>query len=284
MIARSTKLLISVGVLIVDRLTAILLGLAKVNMSGSCVIINYHVVADDLKDRFSSQMRLLKKLTRPISAVRDRRFLVGQQCVAVTVDDAFCSFVRNAWPVLKELQIPVTLFVPTSYLGRRSTWVDYGGENPVGEEVISLQALCGLAADPLIDIGSHTATHADLVTLKDDEVRQELVASRKLLETVLNRRVDSISFPYGHFGARELRLAREAGYVYQFSVSPGRSRTVLSEGLSGRVSVQPSDWPIEFRLKILGAYRWLEMGSRWKHRMKSLIFDSKIRQRGASHE
>jgi hypothetical protein len=29
------------------------------------------------------------------------------------------------------------------------------------------------------------------------------------------------------------------------------------EFVTGRIDVQPTDWQIEFRLKVLGAYRWL---------------------------
>ena len=39
----------------------------------------------------------------------------------------------------------------------------------------------------------------------------------------------------------------------------------------GRVSVQPTDWDIEFRLKLLGAYRWVRWGSAAKRRVLSLL-------------
>jgi peptidoglycan/xylan/chitin deacetylase (PgdA/CDA1 family) len=211
------------------------------------------------------------QLADPISAVKPRELADGVAYAAITVDDAFCNFVLYAWPVLRARHIPVTVFVPTSYFGRRSAWVDYGGENPVGDEVITADTLRELAADPLIDIGSHTATHADLVKLTDDEVRYELTFSKQTLESILSRPVDSISFPYGSFGDRELRIAREVGYRYQFSVLPGCAHGAIREGLAGRVSVQPTDWPVEFRLKVLGAYRWMEKASRWKQRVWSGI-------------
>jgi hypothetical protein len=36
------------------------------------------------------------------------------------------------------------------------------------------------------------------------------------------------------------------------------------EFLSGRVKAEPTDWPLEFRLKLLGAYRWLPYAIKWK--------------------
>jgi len=35
----------------------------------------------------------------------------------------------------------------------------------------------------------------------------------------------------------------------------------------GRVRVDPTDSPIEFRLKLLGAYRWLPLAFSWKRRL-----------------
>jgi peptidoglycan/xylan/chitin deacetylase (PgdA/CDA1 family) len=46
--------------------------------------------------------------------------------VHVTVDDAYRDFGEIAWPILKELGIPVTVFVPTAYPGEpsRAFWWD----------------------------------------------------------------------------------------------------------------------------------------------------------------
>ena len=280
-IARCLKLFISSIVLFYDRISLSIGWITGRKSQGSCVVINYHVVSDDLAKRFLRQMIVLIKLVKPISAVRRRKLSPAKSYVAITVDDAFCSFARNAWPVFQELQIPVTIFVPTSYLGRGSAWVDYGGNNPVGEDVISEQILMEIASNEFVDVGSHTATHADLVKLPDEAVRLELYASREDLEMMLGRTIESISFPYGSFGDRELRMAKEAGYRYQFSVLPRRSLSVLREGLIGRVDVQPTDWPIEFRLKLLGAYRWLGAASDLKHQLRAIIRSGDSNQRSA---
>ena len=145
--------------------------------------------------------------------------------------------------------------------------MDYGGDNPVGEEVMDSKTLLDIAADELVDVGSHTVTHADLARLPDEEVRQELNASRESLETMLGRRIEAISFPYGSFGDRELLLSKEAGYRYQFSASPERHLPLAHEGLIGRVPLQPWDWPVEFRLKVLGAYRWMATASDLKRKL-----------------
>ena len=45
---------------------------------------------------------------------KDQKIL-PTRAVLVTFDDAYCDFEKNAWPVLKQYRIPVTLFVPTAF-------------------------------------------------------------------------------------------------------------------------------------------------------------------------
>ena len=48
------------------------------------------------------------------------------RAVHVTVDDAYRDFCEIAWPIMRELGIPVTVFVPTAYPGQpsRTFWWD----------------------------------------------------------------------------------------------------------------------------------------------------------------
>jgi peptidoglycan/xylan/chitin deacetylase (PgdA/CDA1 family) len=80
---------------------------------------------------FEAQLVELASRTNPISlddlraAVRGDRPLPGQPLL-VTFDDAYEDFAEHAWPRLRRLGIPATLFVPTAYPGRpdRRFWWD----------------------------------------------------------------------------------------------------------------------------------------------------------------
>lgn len=80
---------------------------------------------------FRRQMLHLKRRYRPV-ALSDLMgaFLGGRslprRAVHVTVDDAYRDFGEKAWPILRELGIPVTVFVPTAYPGEpaRAFWWD----------------------------------------------------------------------------------------------------------------------------------------------------------------
>lgn len=267
MIDRLLKLVISLGMALRDALAG---RLSRTRQSaGTCVVINYHAISNDSKSRFGKQLDLLLRLAKPIPAGKELHLEKDRRHVAITVDDVFQSFVANGLPELCQRNIPVTLFPPTGYLGRNSAWNDYGGENKVGETVASADDLKAIAKLGNVDFGSHGVTHADLALLPEAGARQELQNSKKTLEGIVGREITAFSFPYGSCGARELRLASESGYKYFFDSTPQQMVSTLGEGLIGRVDVQPTDWNIEFRLKICGAYRWVRWASAWKKNFRA---------------
>src|SRR3954470_4528105 len=69
---------------------------------------------------FVRQMRWLAETGRAgsladvLAAKRGERPL-SRDPVLVTFDDAYRDFAQTAWPVLRGLGVPVTVFVPTAY-------------------------------------------------------------------------------------------------------------------------------------------------------------------------
>ena len=56
-----------------------------------------------------------------------------------------------------------------------------------------------------------------------------------------------------------MEWCKEAGYERVFTISPDIGLSHAEEYVTGRVVVEPSDGPLEFRLKLHGAYQWLHM-------------------------
>jgi peptidoglycan/xylan/chitin deacetylase (PgdA/CDA1 family) len=215
-----------------------------------CSVLYYHSVPNDFSGRFEHQMRLLLKLAHPL----DLRFLSNcsgaERSVAITFDDATESFNEHAVPVLLRLQIPATVFAVADSLGTRPGWGDryYLPD----ERVMSETELRSLP--DAISVGSHTLTHPSLTALDADRAREEIVGSRRRLEEILLRPVTLFSFPHGHFNDALIQQCREAGYDRVFTTEPKCAHE--DNFVIGRVSVDPWDWPLEFRLKMMGAYRW----------------------------
>jgi peptidoglycan/xylan/chitin deacetylase (PgdA/CDA1 family) len=75
-----------------------------------------------------------------------------------------------------------------------------------------------------IEFGSHTVTHPILANLTDDELRFELVRSRRDIEAQIGKTVHAISYPVGGrtaFNDRVRLAANRAGYRLGVSYIPG---------------------------------------------------------------
>lgn len=92
------------------------------------------------------------------------------------------------------------------------------------ELVMDWDELREIAAEPLCTLGAHTMTHAALARLSPQAAFAEMRDSAERIETEIGRRPTSLAFPYGYraaAGAREARLAEQAGFAASFTTRPG---------------------------------------------------------------
>jgi peptidoglycan/xylan/chitin deacetylase (PgdA/CDA1 family) len=138
--------------------------------------------------------------------------------VAFTFDDAQRSVWEIARPILEEAGFPATVFVPTQFpdedVPARWDGLSTIAESPHADELRPMTWEQLREAESLgWELGSHTHTHPHLRRLDDDDLREELVHSREILEDQLNRPCRSIAYPYGEVDYRVTEAARDAGYV-----------------------------------------------------------------------
>jgi hypothetical protein len=107
--------------------------------------------------------------------------------------------------------------------------------------------------------------------LDDSEAKKEIFQSKEILENILKMEVKILSFPHSAFSDRDVELAKRAGYEKVFSILPTLARNDAGEYVMGRVKASPEDWPLEFRFKLRGAYRWLPLAFSLKRKM-ALMF------------
>lgn len=73
------------------------------------------------------------------------------------------------------------------------------------------QDLWRLAADPLVTIGAHTASHPDLRRIAPGAARREIGESIDRIQRMLGLRPAHFAYPFGRAGAEEFALAAELG-------------------------------------------------------------------------
>ncbi|MGA2290117.1 polysaccharide deacetylase family protein [Bradyrhizobium sp.] len=99
------------------------------------------------------------------------------------------------------------------------------------DEIAICRELCmtwdelrAFAGDPLVSIGAHTITHCNLARQPEQVASQEMSICRARIESVLQRPVLHLAYPYGDriaAGAREFALARAAGFRTAVTTRPG---------------------------------------------------------------
>jgi peptidoglycan/xylan/chitin deacetylase (PgdA/CDA1 family) len=219
-------------------------------------VIYYHSVFAHERERFAAQLDCIGSKAEAIAPLSPKLLAPGKHYVAVTVDDAFRSFYLHGLPEVERRKMPAAVFVPTNFLGQKVEWEMEEAMDCEAEAIMTQDELRVMAKSGLIECGSHTANHRNLSRATEGEAVKELSESKDFLEKFLGRPVKAVSFPYGGCGERDLRLARALGYSTCFSTAPETIFEKYGEGLIGRVRVEPADGMLEFKLKILGAYRW----------------------------
>jgi peptidoglycan/xylan/chitin deacetylase (PgdA/CDA1 family) len=159
----------------------------------------------------------------------------GERELVITFDDAYRGLRDHAFPVLEGLGFQAICFVITDFAGKLNRWdVAYGGRRFAHLAWRDMRRWQSRG----ITFASHTATHPRLTWLDEPSALRELVRSRAAIERALDAPVCAVSYPFGAARAREVRLAREAGYAYGFTLGSApmvRARAVASASRDGEV-------------------------------------------------
>jgi len=172
------------------------------------LVLMFHHVTDEYVDIDSSCKCTIDEFRKSILRLKEEGYtFVSMDDVAgflsefptykfatVTFDDVPENVLQNAVPILREHQIPYTLFI--------------AGEFAKKEGFISESQLKELSEDPLCTIGAHTMTHPMLRKVRNSF--QEMRESKKYLENLLNKSVDYLAYPFGKHSSISRKVRREA--------------------------------------------------------------------------
>ena len=202
-------------------------------------------------DALGRQVRLL--LDRGYAPVRFGDLLDGARGnrVAVTFDDAYRSTYELAWPVLRELGVPATVYAPTDFVGAAGpmSWpgIEEAAAGPHAAELrcMSWEQL-GELQQAGWEIGSHTCSHPHLTACDDAQLERELVGSREAVAERIGS-CATIAYPYGDVDGRVMSAARRAGYRLAAALPAHIRRPAPLAWPRLGVYREDSDW--RFRLK-----------------------------------
>ena len=142
-----------------------------------------------------------------------------ERCVAITVDDAFRSFLSGAVPLLRQYGYPATLFINSGEVGGPD-YLDWGELRQLAENGV--------------EIGNHSAAHGYLLDRRRGEsaaawrqrVAADIRAAQEQLAARLGRVPRLFAYPYGEFSRELIEVVRELG----FEAAVGQQSGVIGRG------------------------------------------------------
>ena len=187
-------------------------------------VLVYHEIGPQARGRlvitaeaFEKQMRHLKAEGYRVIPLEDlvEFTALGRQlprrAVVLTFDDGYKSFLRYAYPLLKELRFPATLFVYTDYVGTSANALDWAELKRLADEGFAIEA--------------HTKTHADLrrrpgeaVEAWSRRLEAELAQPLQLFRARLGLAPRALAYPYGSHDTEVADKVRQHGYLAAFTL------------------------------------------------------------------
>jgi peptidoglycan/xylan/chitin deacetylase (PgdA/CDA1 family) len=200
--------------------------------------------------RFRQQVELMLDAGYSFVTVADFARRIGQDgpprgLAALSFDDGLRDNHAVVLPLLRELGIPATVYVTTGLIGGTYPWMD--GAIPMMNED-EIRAL----ADAGVEIGAHTINHPDLSRLDQSECLHEMRESRRQLERITSRTVETFAYPACGYGDAAVAAAREAGFLAAVTCEGRGSWDLLT---IKRSLITGKDGLPSFLLKVAGLYQ-----------------------------
>jgi peptidoglycan/xylan/chitin deacetylase (PgdA/CDA1 family) len=202
-------------------------------------IFYYHDIFDKIK--YTDMGTPLPMFKKHIEVIRNNGFEIVDKIqnpdneIIICFDDGFRG-IYDTKDFFIQNNIKPLVFIAVELIGK---------ENYLSkEEILELQS-AGFQFE------SHTWSHIDLTQCDAEDLKHELLDSKKYLTNLLGKEVVSICFPKGYFSERIIETSLNGGYEHLYTSLPGNFYNNVDKRLIYRNLVQFST-PKELKYKLLG--------------------------------
>lgn len=225
-------------------------------------ILCYHSVGqpefgvnDVVPSRFRRQIELALELGyRFVAPAEIAAHGGGPKDLAISFDDALKSVLTQADPILREFNIPYTVFIVSEWSEQKHDWEKTG--------VLSWDEL-GRMREAGVELGSHSATHRNFGEIDVERAKREFEQSRRTIEQRLGFTPEIFAIPFGqsdNWNDAADQAAREVGYKTIYA----QAEETRPPGTVPRTFVTHFDNDRIFKAMLRGAYdRWEEWTWTW---------------------
>lgn len=217
----------------------------------------YHSVCDDPPSWIAPYTVTPHAFTEHLARIADsgvtivpmRRLVASQRggpvlpphCAVLTFDDGFADFYWTVAPLLADHELSATLYVTTGAVhvpgGRAAGSLLPPAVMLNWRQILTLDA-CG------IEIGGHSRTHAQLDTLRERQLCDEVAGCKRDLEEVLAHPAATFAYPHGYSRPAVHRQVQRAGWISACGLGQAFSSSADNPLQIARLTVR-ADTPLE---------------------------------------
>ena len=237
-------------------------------------ILMYHSILDDREHGvhpyykintapaiFADHMRFLSEHDYSVIDIKNlkdcfcTKHKLSKKFVIITFDDGYQDFYVNAFPILQKYGFTAKVFLPTSFINNEK--LKLKGNAHLNWDEVRLLFKAG------ISFGSHTVTHPQLCTLKNEEIDYEIKFSKEVIESKLGKEIDTFSYPFKFPEGNKTfitflrNILQKHGYRYGVSTRIGTTSQNDDTYFIKRIPINSGDDIPLFLAKLEGSYDWL---------------------------
>jgi len=180
--------------------------------STHCVFLLYHHFTKDgpkstsvSAETFRQHLTYLKDndfkvipLKNAVEAIIENKKL-PDKCVSLTADDGYKSIYENAYPLLKEFNMPMAVFVATQSIDKKyramMTWAQL------------------IEISDFVSSYNHTVSHPSLIGKDIKTIHSEIITAEERLNEKLGVKTKFFAYPYGEFDDRVYKKLANLKYI-----------------------------------------------------------------------
>lgn len=231
------------------------------------LILMYHRINDNIEKElavkiksFSWQMEYLYKKNYKVITMDEayHRILsnkVNNRYVVITFDDGYKDFLYHGIDILKKYNYHSILYLVSDYI---ETSEVFWWDRDLGKsELLDWEDIKELIRTNIVEIGSHTANHKDLIRLKKEDLEYEIIQSKEKLEKKLGKSISHFCYPRGIYSEEAEKLIKNY-YKTAVLITNGKNIKNIFDKRDltklKRIPIQRSDGKILFPARLKG---WL---------------------------
>jgi len=187
-------------------------------------VLMYHSISDDglffcvKPDVFRKQMTYLA--THRFNVVSlDKLFEyflsknIPPKTIVLTFDDGYEDNYKMAFPVLREHNLPATIFLTTGWIG--------SADNKVKKKIMDLDQIRELHDSGLIDFQPHTLHHFKLSGLDPERQQEEIIQSKEFIDDLLKKNCRYFAYPHGRYTETTISILQTGNFQLALTTKGG---------------------------------------------------------------